>query len=105
MVDLQESPAVPPEPTGGNERIGWTITGILCLVVGWAFGVAGNLLAHRYAPAHGWSLGPWWIGPALGAYAWATFGVGLAVGAFGVVLLYLAARAPRGPLLLPGATY
>ena len=105
MEDLQETPAVPDEPSGGDERIGWTIAGVLAVLAGWVGGVAGNLLAHRLAPPAGWTVGPVWIGPSMGPYAWAVFGLGLGVGAFGVVLLYLASRATRGPFVLPGATY
>jgi hypothetical protein len=105
VVDLHESPAVPPEPEGGNPRIGWAITGALALLAGWVGAVGGNLALHRLAPASGWTIGPWWIGRTMGPYAWTTFGIGLAVGAFGAVLLYLASRSPRGPFVLPGYPY
>lgn len=105
MEELSERPPVPPEERGGDERIGWWITGTLLLLVGWVGGVAANLALHRLAPASGWRIGPWWIGPTMGPYAWAVFGFGVAVGLFGLVLYGLARNAPRGKIVLPGYPY
>jgi hypothetical protein len=105
VVDIHETPPVPPEDAGGDERIGWWITGALCILFGWVGAVAANLLAHLEAPSGGWNLGPWWIGPAMGPYAWTTLGFGVAIGAFGVVMFHLASQAHRGPFVLPGYPY
>ncbi|MGI0151003.1 MAG: hypothetical protein ACREC5_03590 [Thermoplasmata archaeon] len=104
-MDLSESPPVPAEDPGGDVRLGFWITGTLCLVVGWIVGVAANLLLHHAAPSGGWRLGTIWIGPAMGPYAWATFAFGIVVGLFGIVLYHLARGSPPGPFRLPGHPY
>lgn len=104
-MDEEETPPVPPMDPKGNERLGFWITGILFLVAGWGAGVFANLLLHRYAPASGTPLGPVTIYPGFGPFAWMTFILGFAAGLFGIVLLYLATRAPRGPAVLPGYPY
>ncbi len=105
MVDLEETPAVPPFDAGGDERVGWWITGGLLLVIGWGFGVVGNLAVHLAAPASGLALGPVRVFPHLGPFAWITLGLGLFTGAVGVGLLWLARQSPRGPVVLPGYPY
>jgi hypothetical protein len=103
--EAEERPPVPPEDPGGDERIGWWITGALCLVFGWGVAAALNWVLHRVAGSTGFLLGPWWIGPAMGDYAWTVFGIGVAVGGFGIVLLHLASKAVPGPFRLPGFAY
>ena len=105
MEEATETPPVPPEDHGGDVRIGWRIAGGLSVLAGWGGAVVLNLLAHQYAPAGGSMWGPIWVGPTVGSYAWAVFGIGIGVGIFGVVMLYLAGRAPRGPFVLPGYSY
>jgi hypothetical protein len=104
-VDVHEAPPVPPEDPGADERIGWWATGALCLLVGWAGAVVGNVLAHVLAPSGGWSFYGLWIGRTMGPYAWAVLGIGLAVGAYGIVLFHLARHSPRGRFVLPGYSY
>ena len=102
-MDLQETPAVPPSDEGGDERAGSWITGALLVFVGWGLAVAANIVAHRIAPLSGLRLGPIVVYPGFGPYAWATFVGGLLTGLLGLVLLYIATRLPKGPLVLPGA--
>lgn len=102
MVDLQETPAVPPFEGGGDERYGWYAAGSLLVGLGWGFGVVLNVLLHRLAPAGGHRLEGIYFGPSFGPYAWATLGLGLATGAIGVALIGLARGAPRGKFVLPG---
>lgn len=106
MVDLQETPATPPEEYGGDERIGWQIAGGLLIFLGWGIAVVINLLAHAVAPSGGmqvwWGI---WIGSHVGGFAWITLGIGVFTGAMGVVFLYLASGSTRGPLVLPGYDY
>jgi hypothetical protein len=101
----EELPPVPEQDPGGDQRIGWWITGILCVLVGWAGAIATNLVLHRLAPTGGWRIGGIWIGSAMGPYAWTILGIGAAVGGFGVVLFHLARQSPRGPFVLPGHAY
>lgn len=96
---------MPPEDHGGDERIGWWVSGALCVVGGWVGAVALNLYLHRVAPSDGSMVGPVWIGPTMGPYAWAVLGGGVGAGLFGLVLFYLASRAPKGPFVLPGRAY
>lgn len=105
MVDLQETPATPPEDYGGDARVGWLIAGALLIAGGWGVGVIVNVVAHLLAPASGLTL--WWmhVYPSWGAYSYAVLGIGAFAGIFGVVLLLLGRASPRGPLVLPGYDY
>lgn len=105
MVDIHETPAVPPSDPGGDERYGYYIAGILLIVVGWAGGVVANLLLHWLAGSGGMRLGWFRITSTLGSYAWAVVAFGLFAGAVGVVFLALGRSSPRGPLVLPGYDY
>ena len=105
VTDLQDTPPVPPEDHGGDERIGWWVAGTLCLLGGWVGAVVLNLYLHHVAPAGGSRFGPVWIGPTMGPFAWTVFAGGVGAGLFGVVLCYLASRAPRGRFVLPGQPY
>jgi hypothetical protein len=102
VVDLQETPAVPPFDPKGDVRLGLYGAGGTLIALGWALGVVLNVLLHVYAPAGGHRLLHVYFGPAMGPYAWATLGLGAFTGAFGVVLLVLARSAPEGPFVLPG---
>lgn len=105
MVDVSESPAVPPFDGQGDERAGWAIAGGLLVLLGWGLAVALNLYLHLTAPAAGVALGPIRIGSTLGAFAWLTLALGLFTGAVGAGLLVLSRSAPKGPLVLPGYPY
>lgn len=105
MVDLEESPAVPPFDAPGDVRLGYLVAGGLLVAVGWGLGVIVNVLLHVLAPSGGHRLWHLYFGPSLGPYAWATVGLGLFAGALGVVLLGLGRRSPPGPFVLPGAEY
>jgi hypothetical protein len=105
MTDLSESPAVPPEDRGGDERFGFRIGGALLLFLGWGLGVVTNVLAHRLAPGNGEAIGPWRIYPVLGIYAWGLVGLGLVAGVVGLFMLWLAQRSPAGKFVLPGYSY
>lgn len=102
---MHNSPPVPPQDHGGNYRIGWQATGVLCLVVGWLFAIAINLAAHVTAPSGGHRLFGIFVGPSMGPYGWTVLGIGLAVGFFGIVLLHLARTSPPGRFILPGYPY
>ncbi len=105
MVDLQETPATPPEDYGGDLRIGWQITGAILVAVGWGGGVVANLVAHIMAPSSGLTLLWVHVYPTMGAYSLAILGMGLFAGLFGVVLWILGRSSPRGPFVLPGYDY
>jgi hypothetical protein len=105
VTDPNETPAVPPEDRGGDERIGYWAGGSLLLLVGWGLGVALNLILHFGAPAAGMPLGPWRVYPDMGIYAWGVLALGLVAGLVGVVMLWLAGRAPVGKFVLPGYSY
>jgi hypothetical protein len=105
MVDVHETPAVPPMDPGGDERLGYFIAGALLILLGWGGGVIANLLVHHAAGSGGMLVGWVRITSALGSYAWAVFGIGLVTGAIGVVLLALGRASPKGKLVLPGYDY
>ncbi|HEV2166780.1 MAG TPA: hypothetical protein VGS23_07410 [Thermoplasmata archaeon] len=105
MVDDSETPAVSPEPVGGDERLGLRIAGSLLLLVGLGFGILANLYLHATAGATGTSFGPWTISSSLGPYAWATFGFGLFASAIGLGLWWISRGSPKGPIALPGARF
>lgn len=105
MVDVHETPAVPPMDTGGDERAGYFIAGGLLILLGWGAGVIANLVVHYAAGSTGRTLGWVRITSTLGSYAWALLGLGLVTGAIGVVLLAIARATPKGRLVLPGYDY
>jgi len=105
VVDLQESPAVPPTDSGGDERAGLLVAGGLLIFLGWGLGVVANLLLHWAAGSGGMALVWMRISSTLGPYAWAVFGLGVVTGAVGVGLLLVGRATPRGRLVLPGADY
>jgi hypothetical protein len=105
VVDIQETPAVPPMDPGGDTRVGYFLAGAILVVLGWGVGVVLNLVLHYLAGGAGLTFAGHTITSTLGAYAWATFAFGLATGAFGVVLVALGRASPKGPLVLPGYDY
>ena len=105
MVDLQETPAVPPMDPGGDERAGYFLAGGILIVIGWVLAVALNLLLHYMAGSAGMTVAGHRITSTLGPYAWAIFGFGLFAGAFGVILVVLGRSSAKGPLVLPGYDY
>lgn len=105
MVDIHETPAVPPFDSGGDERVGYYVAGALLVLLGWVGGVVTNLVLHAAAGSGGMTVGWIRITSTLGAYAWAVLGFGLFTGAVGVVLLALGRASPKGPLVLPGYDY
>ncbi len=105
MVDVHETPAVPPMDPGGDERLGYYLAGGLLLFLGWGLGVAANLLLHAAAGTAGMTVGWVRLTATLGSYAWAALAFGAFTGAVGVVLVALATRSVRGPIVLPGYDY
>jgi hypothetical protein len=105
MVDIHETPAVPPMDPGGDERAGYFIAGSLLIFLGWILGVFVNVVLHAEAGTGGMSVGWIRITSTLGDYAWATLGLGLLAGAIGVVLLGIGRASPKGPMVLPGYSY
>ena len=105
MVDVQESPAVPPFDPKGDERLGYFIGGGLLVFLGWGVAVVANLVLHWAAGSGGLSLHFFRISSTLGAYAWATVGFGLFTGTMGLALLLVGRVSPRGPAVLPGYDY
>jgi len=105
VVDIQETPAVPPMDPEGDTRVGYFIAGGLLIALGWGVAVVLNLLLHSVAGAGGMDLDGHVITSTLGWYAWAAFGFGLFTGAFGVALLALGRSSPKGRLVLPGYHY
>lgn len=105
MVDLQETPAVPPTDSGGDERLGYLLAGGVLLVLGWGLGVLANLLLHAAAGTGGMTIGWVRITAHLGPYAWGVFGLGVVTGALGVGLLLVGRATPKGPFVLPGVDY
>jgi len=102
VAALEETPAVPPFDPGGDERLGYYAAGGLLITLGWGVGIVVNVLLHLMAPSDGHRVLSAYFGPTLGPYAWAVVGFGAATGVFGVVLLGLGRRSPRGPFVLPG---
>lgn len=105
MVDLQETPAVPPMDPGGDARLGYFLAGGILITLGWVFGVLVNLLLHHLAASGTVAVLGHTFGSTLGPYAWAVLGFGLVTGAFGVVLLALGRASPKANLVLPGYDY
>ncbi len=105
MVDVHETPAVPPFDAGGDVRLGYYLAGGVLIALGWGGAVAVNLLLHVLAPASGHWLFHLYFGRTIGPYAWGTFGLGLVGGGLGLVLLLLARRTAKGPFVLPGMEY
>jgi len=105
VVDLQETPAVPPFDPEGDVRLGYFAAGGLLIALGWGFGVVMNILLHVLAPSGGRRWFNVYIGPTLGPYAWAVIGLGLFTGALGTVLIALGRESPRGRFVLPGYDY
>ncbi|MGI0070789.1 MAG: hypothetical protein ACRECT_01750 [Thermoplasmata archaeon] len=105
MVDLQETPAVAPMDTGGDERAGYFLAGGTMIFLGWGLGVLVNLALHYLAPSGGLRVAGIWFGPVVGTYAWAAFGFGLMTGAIGIGLLFVGQATPKGRLVLPGTDY
>ena len=105
MVDVQETPAVPPFDPKGDVRYGYLTSGALLVALGWGAGVVLNIVLHLTAPSSGHRLWHLFLAPTLGPYALAVLGLGSVTGALGVVLLVLGRQSPRGPFVLPGAEY
>ena len=105
VVDLQETPAVPPMDPGGDERVGYIVAGGLQIFLGWGLGVLGNVLLHQMAGSGGMALAWMRISSTFGDYAWAMLGFGLFSGAIGTVLVALGRASPKAPLVLPGYPY
>ena len=105
MVDLQETPAVPPFDPEGDVRLGYFAAGGLLIALGWGVGVVVNILLHLFAPSGGRRWLNVYIGPTIGPYAWAVLGLGLFTGALGTVLVVLGRESPRGRFVLPGYDY
>jgi hypothetical protein len=105
VVDIQETPAVPPMDPGGDPRVGYLLAGSILVAVGWGLAVMVNLLLHYMAGSAGMTVAGHEFTSSLGAYAWATFAFGLFTGGFGVVLVALGRASPKGPLVLPGYDY
>ena len=105
MVDLQESPAVPPFEGEGDERVGWLASGALLIAIGWGAAVALNVYLHVTAPSGGTSLGPLRIFHSMGPFAWITLALGVFTGLVGAGLVWLGAHSPKGRVVLPGYPY
>jgi len=105
VVDVHETPAVPPFDPKGDVRAGYFIAGGLLVALGWGFGVVANVLLHAMAGSAGMSIRVARITSTLGPFALATFLFGLFAGAFGVVLMLVGRTAPEGPTILPGYDY
>ncbi len=105
MVDVRETPAVPPTDYGGDERAGYFLAGAMMIFLGWGLGVLLNVALHMAAPASGLTVAGIWFGPTIGTYAWAAVGFGLVTGLVGVGLLFVGQATPKGRLVLPGTDY
>ncbi len=105
MVDVQNTPAVPPTDYGGDERAGYLFAGGTMILLGWGVGVALNLVLHHMAPAGGLTVAGIWFGRTVGTYAWAAAAFGFVTGAVGVGLLAVGRATPKGRLVLPGSDY
>jgi hypothetical protein len=105
VVDIHETPAVPPMDPGGDERLGYYLAGGILIFLGWGVGIVANLGLHWMAGSQGMTLGWVRITSSLGPYAWAAFAFGLFTGVIGAVLLVLGRDSPRGPVVLPGYDY
>jgi len=105
MTDLSQNPPVPPEDTGGDERIGYALAGLLLMLFGIGVCIIGNLVVHAFAGTSGVTIGPWHVGTTFGSYAYAALALGVLTGGFGAGLIALALRTPSGPFVLPGGTY
>lgn len=105
MVDLQETPAVPPTDYGGDDRLGMTVAGLLLIGIGWGGALLLNLLLHAVAPAGGTVVFLWRIYPHPGAFAVATAILGFLTGALGAGIALVARDSPSGPVVLPGFDY
>ena len=105
MVDVHETPAVPPEKPGGDVRAGLFIAGGILILLGWGLGVVTNLVLHSVAGSEGLWFGNVRITSTLGWYAWAVLGFGAVTGVVGVLALLLARAQPKAKLVLPGYPY
>ena len=105
VVDVQNTPAVPPTDYGGDERAGYFFAGSTMILLGWGLGVALNLVLHHMAPTGGLTVAGIWFGRTVGTYAWAAVAFGAVTGAVGVGLLALGRATPKGRLVLPGTDY
>lgn len=105
MVDLQETPAVPPFDPQGDERLGYFLAGGILIFFGWGIALGANALLHAIAPVHGIVLLGLRVGSAWGPQGTAVAVLGALAGLLGVALIALGRAAPRGPIVLPGAEY
>jgi len=105
VVDLEETPAVPPFDGKGDERAGLFIAGGVLILFGWGVALGANALFHALAPAAGFHLYDLQVGSRWGAEGLAVALLGAFTGAMGVVLLQLGRESPRGPIVLPGGEF